>query len=247
MPAEVAYDAIVAATSSDELFQKMHFEPDARTRAIAIPGASARRRGNDGRLYALEVFGRSIRESNCDCDRSMESSLLQTVFLQNDDTVLGLIDRPRDGFVGQVAQELGLKQTRVARGGNNTAAVQLKRRVDAAKKQIASMKAQLKKAEKRGAEAQVTQLKRRIAAMQKRIDDLTGGPAKEGEKTEQKADADKLPQIVRSTYLRTLSRMPTDDELSKSVAYIESSEDAVKGVSDLLWALVNTKEFIVNH
>jgi hypothetical protein len=54
---------------------------------VAIAGASAQngggnRAGNAG--FALTVFGRSIRESNCDCDRSMDASLLQTVFLQND-------------------------------------------------------------------------------------------------------------------------------------------------------------------
>ena len=38
---------------------------------------------------------RSTRESNCDCDRSMEASLLQTVYLQNDADLYQAIDGGR--------------------------------------------------------------------------------------------------------------------------------------------------------
>ena len=56
-----------------------------------------------------------------------------------------------------------------------------------------------------------------------------------------------MESIVRQAYLRTVSRYPADDELKKSVAYIAQAEDPVDGVRDVLWALLNTKEFIVNH
>ena len=63
----------------------------------------------------------------------------------------------------------------------------------------------------------------------------------------QKADPEKLHEAVRETYLRTLSREPEKDELDKAVAYVQASDDQLNGVRDLLWALLNTKEFIVNH
>ena len=44
-----------------------------------------------------------------------------------------------------------------------------------------------------------------------------------------------------------LSFRPKRDELDKALAYVESSDDHLNGVRDLLWALLNTKEFIVNH
>jgi len=53
--------------------------------------------------------------------------------------------------------------------------------------------------------------------------------------------------IVKQAYLRTLSRYPTEQELAKCVKYINESEDAINGVRGVLWALVNTKEFVVNH
>ncbi len=55
----------------------------------------------------MTVFGRSIRESNCDCDRSEEPSLLQTIFVQNDGQVLQLID-DKNGWLAEVAGRYGL-------------------------------------------------------------------------------------------------------------------------------------------
>jgi TolA-binding protein len=54
-------------------------------------------------------------------------------------------------------------------------------------------------------------------------------------------------QVVEEAYLRTLSRFPTEEELARCEQHIEEEEDLVKGVTGVLWALVNTKEFIVNH
>jgi len=54
-------------------------------------------------------------------------------------------------------------------------------------------------------------------------------------------------EIVKQAYLRTLSRYPTEQELAKCIKYINESEDTINGVRGVLWALVNTKEFVVNH
>jgi hypothetical protein len=54
-------------------------------------------------------------------------------------------------------------------------------------------------------------------------------------------------EIVKQAYLRTLSRYPTEQELVKCIKYINESEDTINGIRGVLWALVNTKEFVVNH
>ena len=54
-------------------------------------------------------------------------------------------------------------------------------------------------------------------------------------------------EIVEQAYLRTLTRYPTPDEIQDAVAYMQAAESPRQGVGDLLWALINTKEFIVNH
>jgi hypothetical protein len=54
-------------------------------------------------------------------------------------------------------------------------------------------------------------------------------------------------QIVRESYLRTLSRYPDAEESEISVAFINESKTPADGVESLIWALVNTKEFIITH
>ncbi len=63
--------------------------------------------------YALSVFGRSVRESNCDCDRSMEPSLLQTVFMLNDKAVLTWLSDPRESWVASVAEKYSWPAPRI--------------------------------------------------------------------------------------------------------------------------------------
>jgi hypothetical protein len=41
--------------------------------------------------------------------------------------------------------------------------------------------------------------------------------------------------------------LPTDEEAARSIEFITTSTDPLEGAKGLLWALVNTKEFIVNH
>ena len=52
---------------------------------------------------------------------------------------------------------------------------------------------------------------------------------------------------MRQAYLRTLSREPSDAEMQTALTYIKESPDEISGIRDVLWSLLNTKEFIVNH
>jgi hypothetical protein len=54
-------------------------------------------------------------------------------------------------------------------------------------------------------------------------------------------------EVVQDAYLRTLSRYPDDDELQTAVSFINESETPAGGIQSLMWALVNTKEFIITH
>lgn len=231
LPAEVAYDAIQQATSSDEEIAAMH--RDVSDRAISIPGAG--RRNNRGPGYALTIFGRSVRESNCDCDRSSEASLLQTVFLQNDEEVLGLINRNRGGWVNQAADELGVdrRQAQSPDKPKNFG------------RQAASLRKRIQNARRDGNKQQVKKLQRTLAALRRRYDrENAASTTSKGKQARGTAD---LEEIINRTYLRTLSRYPSEDEMSQCRQFVEQSETPVEGVRGLLWALINTKEFIVNH
>jgi len=54
-------------------------------------------------------------------------------------------------------------------------------------------------------------------------------------------------RIVRQAYLRTLSRPPTEAEASRATSYFSETASVREAARDLLWALLNTKEFVVNH
>ena len=54
-------------------------------------------------------------------------------------------------------------------------------------------------------------------------------------------------KLINETFLRTISRMPSANELNMARADISSNPDKIGAVKDLLWALLNTKEFLVNH
>ncbi|MCC6511919.1 MAG: DUF1549 domain-containing protein, partial [Pirellulaceae bacterium] len=119
LPAEAAHDAVLMALANDNLAQQV--ASGGRSRALALAGASAQVRGGDTN-YALSVFGRSVRETNCDCDRSNEPSLLQTVFLLNDASVQGWLSDPDQGWVASVAKQYGwtYKPRAVPNRGNPT-------------------------------------------------------------------------------------------------------------------------------
>ena len=84
---------------------------------------------------------------------------------------------------------------------------------------------------------QIDKVSTTLAARQKRL-------------AEQKQDAPSGPfdpdQVIREAYLRTLGRTPSGEEEEIARGYFRESGNT-KGMRDLLWALLNTKEFITNH
>ncbi len=160
LPAEVVVDAISLATASDDERKRLSADP-VGLRAIGRSSGFAGVRGDN---YATNLFGKPVRATNCDCERSNEPAVLQTVYLRNDPEVLTILDRPA-GWLKQVA------------------------------------------------------------------------------KTKTK-DADEL---VKQAYLRVLNRLPDEREAGIAKKHLTDAKDVPSGLRDLLWALLNTKEFIVNR
>ena len=94
LPAEVAYNAILQATAPSTQLDALQLDP--QQLATGPPAKNKLPKAN----YALTVFGRPTRNIPCDCDRTSEPTLLQTLFLQNDGEMLALIDRA-DGWVAE--------------------------------------------------------------------------------------------------------------------------------------------------
>ncbi len=166
LPAEVACDALVQATAADQRLAALQSDPaTVRDRAIGISSGYSGR--YDGQ-YAVNLFGKPPRDGICDCDRSSEPSLLQTIYLRNDAELLSRLDH-KEGWLKQIAAR-----------GNPWLSVN-------------------------------------------------------------EDDA------IQQAYLRTFSRPPTASELDTARQHVHQAADAASGLRDLLWALLNSKEFILNH
>ena len=250
LPAEVVYDAVILATGSDMQANKLRTEVN----EMAIAEGKPKRRNQQD--FALEVFGQSMRESNCDCDRSDSPSLLQSIYLRNDaDMHKRLSDK--NGWVAQACSELGVEGPR---GSLDPRAAMAQKRAESYRKQFLARIVQYKKIpvdRQTKAKAQLQRDHKRLVAKLKpyqfAVPKLavllkdpnawpelnTSNPLKSAAKT--------LEQLIEEAYLRTLSRYPDPEETEISVAFIEQSETPADGVQSLLWALVNTKEFILSH
>lgn len=220
LPAEVAYDALQLATMSDPAASK--WQESIKGRAISNPVVGQRRK-ND---YALSIFGRSVRETNCECDRSSEASLLQTVFTQNDAEVLSMIDG-NGRWVDQILKTAQADEDKKEKTGklSQMSTKQLRRRLQMAED----------KGRDKVANALAAELKRREAE------------AKAESSSEDMKSDPSVPALVKAAYLRTLSRTPEPAEAERAVAYFSETDDQARALKDLLWALVNTKEFVINH
>ena len=54
-------------------------------------------------------------------------------------------------------------------------------------------------------------------------------------------------EAVEELFLAALSRPPCEDEARSALDHLRTSPDRASGLADVLWALINTREFILNH
>jgi hypothetical protein len=62
-------------------------------------------------------------------------------------------------------------------------------------------------------------------------------------------DQKSIPAVVEDLYLAAYSRFPTDSEKQVGVTYIEQrpEQERRKATEDLLWSILNSREFMFNH
>jgi hypothetical protein len=169
----------MATAGKDELGAALA-KPKERTIGLGnLPGGKAK---GGATRYALAVFGKPLRLTNCDCERNSSPSLSQTIFLRNDREIFGMIDR-ETGWLRETGKALGPAFT-----------------------------------------SQAEPSKAADSRLGERIDGL-----------------------IEESFLRTLSREPSHAELADARRTFDESESPSAALRNLLWALLNTKEFIVNR
>ena len=151
VPAEVLLDAISQATEVPEKFEGWPLG----YRAVQIWD-------NQMPSYFFRIFGRPVRASVCECERSNEPSMAQATHLINSPEISSKVDSPEG------------RARRLAKSNRSPS------------------------------------------------------------------------EIVNELYLATLSRFPTVDERSRLLQEFEQF-DRRTATEDILWVLLNTKEFIYNH
>ncbi|WDI41638.1 DUF1549 and DUF1553 domain-containing protein [Bremerella sp. P1] len=158
LPAEIVYDSVKQVLAASD--QQHEVRTDLSRRAIGH--LSMRLAGT----YAMQVFGKPERAVNCDCERSNQSTLLQSIFLQNDP----LVDQRLEG----------------------------------------------------------------------------SGWLEELSRQEEAKTKPDHAALVREAWLRSVCRLPNHDEETRARQHLASTDSLADGMRDLLWALMNTKEFILN-
>jgi hypothetical protein len=155
MMAEVVVDVLNSALGVTENWGKD--VPDG-IRAIEVAPSRVQ---NPNLAYIFRIFGRSARSMACDCERSMEPALPQTLYLMTDATLQGKLAKSRAATLAK------------------------------------SMK----------------------------TDD----------------------EVLDELFLATLSRPPSPAEKQSFADYRARKKDRQTAFVDTLWALINTREFILNH
>jgi hypothetical protein len=54
-------------------------------------------------------------------------------------------------------------------------------------------------------------------------------------------------ELVDELFLATLTRFPTADQKATALDALKTAKTRTAGITDVIWALVNTREFVLNH
>lgn len=239
LPAEVLFDAVYSATGNDAVQATMFAQR--KGRGISVAESDSRKKGEFS--YAFGVFGRSTRKSNCDCDRSDSPSVLQTIYLRNDRDILSALNR-KDSWLLQVASDRMATDPRAEKAKRDAK----KQAIDNLRKLEANLAKLRDKSEK------ANRLEDMVAKVRKLRESLGLGPDDTLDEEKLLASVlvdpwsdESLSTMIDRAYLRVLTRFPSDSERAIGLQFVREAKSEGKGLEGLLWALINTKEFSLNH
>ena len=234
LPAEVVFDSLAIATATEGAQAK--FIADLEKRAIG-PLAGGEGKNKTGEGYTLTTFGKPARLSNCDCERTSEPTLLQTIYLRNDPAFMSLLDPAKKDGSGWIEElrrstspDFSPEKLRAEIG-----------KLEASREKTVRDRAE-RKADEPLSDKQREKHEKKIAEIDERLartkSDLSIASARKPVQ---------IDRVIEDAFLRTVSRFPAPNELENAKADVASAAISADGIRDLLWALMNTREFMVNH
>ena len=246
LPAEVAADAIRLATGSSERVEQFASNMDSRMIGNLSTGNYRGRNAN----YMLGIFGKPQRENNCDCERTVDPTLLQTLYTRNDPEMLTQLSA-RGGWLDELRRKHNIPSAA------DTARLIQRHRANLAttRKRLVQLQRTLPKKPAAGNEKALKAYEIKLAAFQrqkKKLDSAAKAYLAKIAELQPKPGAPKeLPEgaeeLITETFLRTVSRYPTHKEMELARGDLSKANNLAEGVQELLLALLNTKEFMVNH
>ena len=247
LPAEVLADAISQATASHSRIEDL--SSSAKNRTIGPDAMSRKNKNVTSMAYALSVFGKPERAENCDCERSDSQTLLQAIYTRNDPSLNALVsgnDRRKPGWITELNKAYNSKADREPKGKISK---QLKKLYEQRKKLVTNAPKQPKNIRNKTAMEKYSAARKLHLNKLKRINrSINKLSTNKNTKTDQKVITSRdLDQLISETFLRTLSRFPTPLERARATTDINKANSKIDGIKELLWALLNTKEFLVNH
>ena len=54
-------------------------------------------------------------------------------------------------------------------------------------------------------------------------------------------------ELIQQVWLRTVGRFPSNSEVMRAKEHLKTTQSPIEGIADLVWAMINTKEFLLNH
>ncbi len=267
LPAELIRDSVFLSTASDADATQAR----QTLNNLAIGGRIGGNGKKDGRDFALQVFGQSTRETNCDCDRSDQANLLQSIYLQNDVDIhrsltqaSGWVAKTSMALTGQPLRSPSSDQNKdngKDNGGKMKSAELVRDRLFRRVAMFQSMPTAKQQHFKFQLEKELRQANERLEKMgleKVTLESLTNARS-DTKIDEVKPDLDGADRIEKSkqlelfnewatsAYLRVLCRTPDEEELQTAVSFISDSPKPWDGLESLMWTLLNTKEFILSH
>lgn len=243
LPAEVVFDALNMATTTEARLAT--FATDVADRAIGPLGNNAGRGGGGGKNadgYALGIFGKPARETNCDCERTTDPTLLQTIYTRNDPTFLNRLEiSNKSAWLDELRTSATATPEKTIEG--------LRQKIERTNEKLASLAAP----PAAPTTEDPAEMEKHERKLRQREDQLREGKARLDQMTKELAEATKPrtpfdpDAAIRQIFLRTVSRTPTEAEFTQARADLAAAKSPVEGLRDLLWAMLNTREFMVNH
>ena len=247
LPAEVVADAINQATASESRLIDLTTAPVNRT--IGPDAMTRKNRNVTSMAYALNIFGKPERAENCDCERSNDPTLLQAIFTRNDPSLNAMVegrDRKNPGWIAELDKTYnGVVSNRSSSKNNRQLKKLYQQRRKLTENAPKKPKSKNEKAMERFASAN-KEHRKKLQKLNNSIRQSNGANRNSTPKT-QPLTPERIDQLINETFLRTVSRFPSPLERAKAQTDVRNAKNKIHAIKDLLWALLNTKEFLVNH